>query len=220
MSEMNENLANAVGQSDLSNIPASTGMPSETGEILANAREQIQLLVGNMFQITDEDMAGYDACYADVFKNGITFSFMSATFYAQFAAEILVGCLSSNPFRKFLIKAIDLERERTTPGEYWQENMKDLRFGIEGRDYEADISDLLRMMNVSYTKIVGINNWYGTDAGKEEFDMYCLSRKAARDIRTVICQMPYLIRHYDYDVQFAKEIMEYAGIIARQIEQA
>lgn len=193
---------------------------SDANEILANAKEQLSILVGNMFQITDEDMAGYDACYADVFKDGISFSFMSSTFYAQFAAEILVGCLSSNPFRKFLIQAIDAERERTEPGEYWQENMKDLRFGIEGRDYASDKADLLDMMNVSYTKIMSLNNWYGTKEGKEEFDMYCLSRKASRDIRTVICQLPYLIRHYDYDVKFAKEIMEYAGIVAKQVEEA
>lgn len=192
----------------------------DANEILANAKEQLSILVGNMFQITDEDMAGYDACYADVFKDGISFSFMSSTFYAQFAAEILVGCLSSNPFRKFLIQAIDEERARTEPGEYWQANMQELRFGIEGRDYAADKADLLDMMNVSYTKIMSLNNWYGTKEGKEEFDMYCLSRKASRDIRTVICQLPYLIRHYDYDVKFAKEIMEYAGIVAKQVEEA
>lgn len=190
----------------------------EANEILANAKEQLSILVGNMFQITDEDMAGYDACYADVFKDGISFSFMSATFYAQFAAEILVGCLSSNPFRKFLIQAIEAERTRTEPGEYWQENMKDLRFGIEGRDYASDIADLTDMMNTSYTKVMSLNNWYGTKEGREEFDMYCLSKKASRDIRTVICQLPYLIRHYDYDARFAAEVMEYAGIIAKQIE--
>lgn len=190
----------------------------EANEILANAKEQLSILVGNMFQITDEDMAGYDACYADVFKDGISFSFMSATFYAQFAAEILVGCLSSNPFRKFLIQAIEAERTRTEPGEYWQEDMKDLRFGIEGRDYASDMADLTDMMNTSYTKVMSLNNWYGTKEGREEFDMYCLSKKASRDIRTVICQLPYLIRHYDYDARFAAEVMEYAGIIAKQIE--
>lgn len=192
----------------------------DANEILANAKEQLQLLVGNMFEITDEDMEGYDACYEAVFRDGINFSFMSATFYAQFAAEILVGCLSSNPFRKFLIQAIEAEKSRTESGEYWQKDMPILRFGIPDRDYTPDIEDLLLMMNTSYTKIMSLNNWYGTKAGKEEFDMYCLSRKASRDIRTVICQLPYLIRHYDYDKKFAKEVMEYAGIVARQIEEA
>ena len=190
---------------------------AETAEILANAKEQLNLLVGNMFQITDEDMALYDACYADVFKSGVNFSFMSSTFFAQFAPELLLGALSSNPFRKFIARAIEAERNRTEPGQYWDENMELLRFGRQDRDYTADNADILSMMNVSFVKLTALNNWYGKDAGREEFDTYCLSGRAVRDIKAMILQLPYLIRHYDYDRQFAVEIMEYAGIVANQI---
>lgn len=190
---------------------------AEINEILANAREQLNLLVGNMFQITEDDMAMYDACYADVFKDGVNFSFMSATFFAQFAPELLLAALSSNPFRKFVVQAIEAEKTRSDPGEYWDENMDVLRFGRPDRDYSTDNADILSMMNTSYVKLTALNNWYGKDAGREEFEMYCLSGRAVKDIKAMICQMPYLIRHFDYDKQFAAEIMEYAGIVANQI---
>lgn len=193
-------------------------MPEMT-EILKNAQHEFNVLMGNMFEFNDEDMAKYDACYADVFKDGINFSYMSATFYAQFASEILLAALSSNPFRKFVAHAIEEERGRSEPGQYWDEGMNELRFGIPGKDYTADTRDLTAMMNASYVKIASINNWYGTKEGKEEFEMYCLSKRAVKDIKSMVCELPYLLRHYDYDAQFAKEIMEYAGIVANQIRE-
>lgn len=191
----------------------------DTNELLRNAQEQFNILMGNMFQFNDEDMALYDRCYADVFKDGINFSYMSATFYAQFASEILLAALSSNPFRKFVVHAIEEERGRTEPGTYWDESMEGLRFGIEGKDYEADTKELTDMMNVSYVKIMSLNNWYGTKEGKEEFEMYCLSKRAVKDIKSMVCELPYLLRHFDFDAGFAKEIMEYAGIVANQIRE-
>ncbi len=186
--------------------------------ILQNAKEQLNILFGNMIPITDTDMEAYDKCFTDVFRNGITFSYMSSTFFAQFASEILVGALSSNPFRKFLSLALEQERGRTEPGEYWDETMETLRFGLPGVDDAPGVADVMSMMNTSYVKIMALNEWYGTPDGKAEFDMYCLSGRAIRDIKAVICELPYLIRRYDYDKQFAGEIMEYAGIVAEQIK--
>ena len=186
-------------------------------EILRNAKDQLNILLGNMFTFDDDDMANYDKCYSDVFRNGINFSYMSSTFYAQYAAEIMMAALSSNPFRKFIMAAIEAERTRTEPGEYWHPSMSELRLGLPGKDYTRDVSDIVGMMNVSYVKLTSLNEWYGTDDGKEEFEMYCLSGRAVRDIKAMVCELPYLIRHYDWDETFAKEIMEYAGIVAAQI---
>lgn len=195
-------------------------MSDNTNQILANAKDSLNTLFTNMFQLDDGDMAVYDACYSAVFSEGVNFSYMSATFYAQFAAEILVGALASNPFRRFITKALDDEKMRLGPGEYWEPSMLVKRFGLDGVDYTKDIEALTAMMNDSYIKIMALNNWYGTDSGKEEFEMHCLSNKAIRDIRRMVAEFPYLIRRYDFDRQFAGEIMEYAGIVANQIRDS
>ena len=187
-----------------------------------NTREQFNILLGKMFVFGEEDMSGYNQCYSDVFSKGVNVSYMAATFFAQFSAEILVGLLSSNPFRKFLVKALDTEKEDIDGDSamtYWEPTMQENRFGISGRDYTNDIKDLYAMMNVTYDKIAALNDWFGTDEGKKELDMYCLSKKAVRDIKRIVCEYPYLIRKYDHDKAFASEIMEYAGIIAQQIIQ-
>ncbi len=186
-----------------------------------NAKEQFNILFENMFEFDDADMAGYDTCYADVFKKGITFSYMSVTFFAQFSAELLVGMLASAPLRKMLVKALDEEKaDINKPFEYWDESMLDKRLGIPGRDYQKDIKDLYDMMNTTYIKIKSLSDWFGTDEGKKEFEMYELNRDAKRDIKRIACEYPYLIRKYDHDEKFTQEIMEYAGIIAKQIIQA
>ncbi len=196
-------------------------MPSNINQsALDDVREQMNKLFKNMFVFTNEDMQMYDACFSNVFSGGITFSYMTATFYAQFAGEILVGMLSSNPFRRFLTTALDEEAKREGRGKYWHESMATKRFGLPGVDYTADMEDLKSMMNTSYMKIESLSNWYGTDEGRSEFDLYCLSNKAIRDIKRVIMEFPYLIRRYDFDQQFAGEIMEYAGIVAAQIKEA
>ena len=196
-------------------------MPSNINQsALDDVREQMNKLFKNMFVFTNEDMQMYDACFSNVFSGGITFSYMTATFYAQFAGEILVGMLSSNPFRRFLTTALDEEAKREGRGKYWHESMATKRFGLPGVDYTADMEDLKSMMNTSYMKIESLSNWYGTDEGRSEFDLYCLSNKAIRDIERVIMEFPYLIRRYDFDQQFAGEIMEYAGIVAAQIKEA
>lgn len=182
------------------------------------AMEQFNQLFGNMFVFNEEDMGQYDACYADVFSRGITTSFMSAVFYAQFSAELVVGLLASNPLRKFIIQELDKEKERPEAEMvYWHESMSEKRFGLSGVDYTQDNADLMAMANASYIKAAALNDWFGTDEGKKEFELYCLSKKAVRDIKRIICEYPYLIRRYDYDKVFANEIMEYAGIVANQI---
>lgn len=185
--------------------------------LLENSINEFNKLMGNMFTFGAEDKAMYDLCYQRVFSGGASFSYMSATFFAQFAGEILVGLLASNPFRRFIENALNDEAKRETPGEYWEPSMVEQRFGIPGRDYQNDLTALFAMMNESYTKILSLNNWYGTPDGKKELDMYCLSRKAVRCIRRAVDEFPYLIRRYDFDKQFAGEIMEYAGIVAAQI---
>ncbi len=195
-------------------------MPNIDKKSLDDVRDQINKLFKNMFVFDDEDMKMYDACFANVFGGGMTFSYMTATFYAQFAAEILVGMLSSNPFRRFLTNALDEEAKRSERGKYWHESMAVKRFGLPGVDYTADMEDLKGMMNTSYMKIESLSNWYGTAEGRNEFDLYCLSTKAIRDIKRVVMEFPYLIRRYDFDQQFAGEIMEYAGIVAAQIKEA
>ena len=146
---------------------------------------------------------------------------MSVTFYAQFSAELLVGLLASNPLRKQLVQSLDEEKAAIeTPVEYWDDSMNENRFGIVGKDYKNDMRDLYGMMNISYNKIKSLSDWFGTAEGKKEFEMYCLSRKAKKDIKRIICEYPYLVRKYDHDETFAKEIMEYAGIVANQIIQA
>lgn len=196
-------------------------MAIELSKTTEEAKKQFNILFENMFEFDDEDMANYDACYAAVFKKGINFSYMSATFFAQFTAEILVGMLASNPLRKQFIQALDEEKARGDAEiMYWDESMIDKRFGIPGRDYQEDIKDLYGMMNTTYIKIKSLSDWFGTDEGQKEFEMYCLSRKAKRDIKRIACEFPYLIRKYDHDEKFAKEIMEYAGIVAKQIIQS
>lgn len=193
----------------------------ELAQDTKNAMEQFNQLFGNMFTFTEEDMPAYDACYEDVFSRGITISFMSAVFYAQFSAELVVGLLASNPLRKYMIQELDKEKERTEDTmKYWHESMNEKRFGLEGIDYTQDTQDLMEMANVSYIKAAALNDWFGTENGKKEFDMYCLSKKAVRDIKRIICEYPYLMRRYDYDQVFANEIMEYAGIVANQIADA
>ncbi len=190
-------------------------------QITENAKEQFNILFGNMFEFNDADMAGYDTCYADVFKKGINFSYMSATFFSQFSAELLVGMLASAPLREMLVQALDEEKaDINKPFEYWDESMLDKRFGIPCRDYQEDIKDLYGMMNTTYIKIKSLSNWFGTDEGQKEFEMYELSQDAKREIKRIACEYPYLIRKYDHDKRFAQEIMEYASIIAKQILQA
>lgn len=189
-------------------------------QITENAKEQFNILLGNMFEFDDADMAGYDTCFADVFKKGINFSYMSATFFAQFSAELLVGMLASAPLRKMLVQALDEEKaDISKPFEYWDESMYDKRFGIVGKDYAEDIKELYSLMNTSYIKIISLNHWFSTPDGKAEFEMYELSQDSKRDIKRIACEYPYLIRKYDHDKKFAQEIMEYAGIIAKQILQ-
>lgn len=193
----------------------------ELAQDTKNAMEQFNQLFGNMFTFTEEDMSAYDACYEDVFSRGITTSFMSAVFYAQFSAELVVGLLASNPLRKYMIQELDKEKERPEDSmKYWHESMEEKRFGREGIDYTQDTQDLMEMANVSYIKAAALNDWFGTENGKKEFEMYCLSKKAVKDIKRIICEYPYLIRRYDYDQTFANEIMEYAGIVANQIADA
>ena len=202
---------------DKNTAPGGQGIQDK---ILDDAIGEFNKLFSNMFRFGEEDKAAYAVCYKAVFGDGMPpFSYMGATFYAQFAAEILVGMLASNPFRRFIENALTEEAAREVPGEYWEKNMGTLRFGIEGKDYTKDTEALMVMMNESYTKIMALNNWYGTDAGKAEFDMYCLSKKAVRNIKRAIAEFPYLIRRFDYERQFAGEIMEYAGIVAAQIRE-
>lgn len=190
-------------------------------KIIENAKDQFNILFQNMLVFEDEDMASYEACYENVFKNGINFSYMSTTFFAQFTGELLIGMYASNPFRKYLIKALDEEKAYNDKLiEYWDESMLENRFGIAGRDYENDTKDLYGMMNASYNKIKSLGEWFGTEDGKKEFEMYCLSRKAVKDIKRIACEYPYLVRRYDHDQTFAKDVMEYAGVIAQQIIQA
>lgn len=192
---------------------------NDISEILANSREQFNILLGNMFTFDDGDMEKYDVCYRAVFGNGVTFSYMSSTFFAQFATEILIAGLTSNPFRRFIIAALDDEAGKDTV-EYWQADMATLRFGLPGVDYRQAMSELMLMMNDSYMKILSLNEWYGTADGKKEFDMHCLSNRAIRDLKRMVLEFPYLLRKYDRDHQFAGEIMEYAGIVAEQIRRS
>lgn len=192
---------------------------NDISEILANSREQFNILLGNMFTFDDSDMEKYDVCYRAVFGNGVTFSYMSSTFFAQFATEILIAGLTSNPFRRFIIAALDDEAGKDTV-EYWQADMATLRFGLPGVDYRQAMSELMLMMNDSYMKILSLNEWYGTADGKKEFDMHCLSNRAIRDLKRMVLEFPYLLRKYDRDHQFAGEIMEYAGIVAEQIRRS
>lgn len=192
---------------------------NDISEILANSREQFNILLGNMFTFDDGDMEKYDVCYRAVFGNGVTFSYMSSTFFAQFATEILIAGLTSNPFRRFIIAALDDEAGKDTV-EYWQADMATLRFGLPGVDYRQAMSELMLMMNDSYMKILSLNEWYGTTDGKKEFDMHCLSNRAIRDLKRMVLEFPYLLRKYDRDHQFAGEIMEYAGIVAEQIRRS
>ena len=189
-------------------------------KLALESKENFNVLFGNMFKFDDEDMAYYSPCYESVFKDGVTISYMSSTFFAQFSAEILFGMIASNPFRKFLIHALDEEKVITAKRDYWNESMNELRFGIAGKDYTNDTAELMAMMNTSYNKISSLNQWFGTDEGMKKFDMYCLSRKALKDMKRIICEYPYLIRKYDYDQEFANEIMEYAGIVAVQLEES
>jgi len=190
----------------------------ELAQNTIDAKNQFNILFNNMFAFEDDDMGQYDACYSNVFSNGVNMSYMSLVFYAQFSAEILVGLLASNPFRKFLVESIENEKNRSEADmQYWHESMNQKRFGIEGYDYTQDAAELMAMANESYVKVAALNDWFGTEEGKEEFEMYCLSKKAVRDIKTIVCNYPYLIRKYDYDMEFANEIMEYAGIVANQI---
>lgn len=193
---------------------------NEMAAILEDARGQFNVLLGNMFQFDDDDMAKYDECYKRVFRDGITFSYMSATFFAQFAAEILIAGLTSNPFRRFITAALDAEAGREGPTEYWHESMHELRFGLPGVDYTQANGELLQMMNDSYMKILSMNEWYGKPDGQKEFEMFCLSNRAIRDLKRMAAEFPYLIRRYDNDHQFAGEIMEYAGIVAEQIRRS
>lgn len=192
---------------------------NDISEILANSREQFNILLGNMFTFDDSDMEKYDVCYRAVFGSGVTFSYMSSTFFAQFATEILIAGLTSNPFRRFIIAALDDEAGKDTV-EYWQADMATLRFGLPGVDYRQAMSELMLMMNDSYMKILSLNEWYGTADGKKEFDMHCLSNRAIRDLKRMVLEFPYLLRKYDRDHQFAGEIMEYAGIVAEQIRRS
>lgn len=190
-------------------------------QITENMKEQMNILFENIFVFDGADMACHDACYYDIFRKGVQFSFMSATFYAQFAPELLLGLFSSDPFRKFMAQAIDEEKAvANEPVEFWDETMKENRFGIVGRDYTNDIKDLNGMMNVSYNKIKSLGTWFGTPEGKKEFEEYNLSCDDKTVIKRIICELPYLFRKYDHDEAFAKEIMEYAGIVANQLKQA
>lgn len=194
---------------------------NDMSAILSNSREQFNILMGNMFQFDEADMAMYDTCYRNVFGKGVNFSYMSTTFFAQFATEILIAGLTSNPFRRFVIDALTDEAARPDgPYTYWDESMNGLRFGLPGFDYRQAIQELMGLMNDSYMKILSMNDWYGTDDGKKEFELHCLSNRAVRDLKRMVLEFPYLVRRFDHDHQFAGEIMEYAGIVAENIRRS
>ena len=193
----------------------------ELNQNTVDAKIQFNELFSNMFVFSDDDMSAYDFCYENVFKTGINFSYMSCVFYAQYAAEILVGLLASNPFRKYLIGELDDEANRPDDKRvYWEESMNVKRYGREGIDYSEDTKQIMAMANVSFEKIRALNEWYGTKEGQAEFDNYCLSKKAVKDIKRIICEFPHLMRRYDYDQNFANEIMEYAGIVMVEMMKA
>ena len=183
------------------------------------AMNRFNELFGNMFRFEAEDMKNYETCYAEVFRNGTNFSFMSSVFFAQFSTEILLGLLASEPFRKYVIEQLDEEKECHGICEYWHENMRTSRFGLKNHDYTRDNENLMNMMNGTYIRIQSLNEWYGTDEGKSAFESYKLSVDSKNDIKRITCEYPYLIRRFDHDKRFANEIMEHAGCISETLRQ-
>lgn len=184
------------------------------------AKEQFNDLLGNVMVFDDSDMEQYERCYADVFSDGVNLTYMGLIFFSSYSAEILLAMLTSNPFRKFVIEHLDEEKKRESgSGTYWDPDMNEKRFGVENESADKDKHEILLVANDTFTKIYELNKWFSTEDGKKELDMYCLSNKAIRDMKRIICEYPYLIRRFDFNAAFANEIMEYAGIVHRQIVQ-
>ena len=162
---------------------------------VADVMKQFNTMFGNVLTFKPEDMQTYPACYDNVFKDGINFSFLSSVFFAEFSAELFIVILASAPIRKFLIESLDKEAcYSSSETEYWNKTMEKNRFGIPGRDYTKDINDISNMMNATYIKISSLNDWYGTAEGKEELSLYGLTDEVKSDIKRIICEYPYLIK--------------------------
>ena len=48
---------------------------------VADVMKQFNTMFGNVFTFKPEDMQTYPACYDNVFKDGINFSFLSSVFF-------------------------------------------------------------------------------------------------------------------------------------------
>ncbi len=183
------------------------------------AKEELNDLVGNIVTINDKDMALYESAFKEVFADGVKLSFMSMVFYATYTPELLIGLLEAGQFRDWLREAVEEEKHigANNDYEYWEPSMDTERYGIKGKDVSNCTINIRELAKASYSKIAAANEWYGTPEGKEELGEYDLSERDIMDIKTIILGYPYLMRRYDYNEGFAKDIMEYTRIICKQI---
>ncbi|MBR1854608.1 MAG: hypothetical protein IJ794_15940 [Lachnospiraceae bacterium] len=197
----------------------------ELREDVKNAKLRFNTLLSNILEFKDEDTKLYDDAFADVFSDGINFSYMSAIFFAQYSAELLIAMICSNTLCEWLVAEIEEEKHRGKEDmHYWEESMNEYRFGLPDLDYADDSTEIMFIAMDTYSKIEAINRWYGTDGGRKELEAFrstgrCMSSQSIRDMVKIVCEYPYLIRRYDFDKEFACDIMEYAGIIEKKITQ-
>ena len=191
-------------------------------------KEKLNLLVGNVINFTDDDMLLFDTALVETSENqNFTMSYMSIIFYSQFIIEIYVGSLVSKKMRTLILN--DLEDEvKYKSGErpYWHDDMKVNHMGrtdLSEEKLQKDLNQILNVAEQAYVRMAALNDWYATDEGKEKLDEYCLTNRAIKEVKLILLQLPYLMRRFDRDKNFAalmsKMVSEVALGIGRNPEE-
>ena len=190
--------------------------------------EKLNVLFGNVLTFTEDDMPLFDAALLETSENeSFTMSYMSIIFYSQFIIETYVGSLVSKKMRKIILENLDDEiTHKSGDRPYWHEDMETSRLGrtdISPEELENDLKQILMVAEQAYVRLAALNDWYATDEGKGKLDEYCLTNKALREVKLIILQLPYLMRRFDRDKDFAlimsKMVSEVAMGIGRDPEQ-
>lgn len=185
-------------------------------------------LLGNVLSFTEDDMTLFDTALVETSENeNFTMSYMSIIFYSQFIVETYVGSLVSKKMRSILLEELEDEIKHVSGDRpYWHDDMKKNHMGrtdISEEQLTNDIQQILGVAEQAYVRMAALNEWYGTEAGVQKLEEYCLTNKAIKEVKLIILQLPYLMRRFDRDKNFAalmsKMVSEIALGIGRKPEE-
>ena len=191
--------------------------------------EKLNAIFGNVLTFTEDDMPLFDTALLETSENeNFAMSYMSVIFYSQFIIETYVGSLVSKKMRKIILEQLDDEvKHQSGDRPYWHENMQTDHLGrtdLPAEQLESDLKQILLVAEQAYVRLAALNDWYASPEGKEKLDEYCLTNRAIREVKQILLQLPYLMRRFDRDKDFAllmsKMVSEVAMGIGRNPEES